>query len=77
MRCAALVASRRKKESELELTEGQKRAILDMFADGTSVRDLATWYRVDQATIRAVLEPHVKLVPADPRARVVRTEPNR
>jgi hypothetical protein len=56
---------------ELELTEGHKRAILDLFADGTSVRDLAQWYGVDQATIRDVLLPYVKLVPADPRARVV------
>ncbi len=61
----------------MELTEGHKRAILAMYADGTSVRDLAAWYRVDQATIRAVLEPHVKLIPADPQARVVRSEPNR
>jgi hypothetical protein len=26
------------------------------------VRDLAEWYKVDQATIRDVLQPHVRLV---------------
>ncbi len=43
------------------LNEGQKRAIVQMFATGTSVRDLAEWYQVTQAEIREVLRPHVKL----------------
>jgi hypothetical protein len=42
------------------LTEGEKKAIVGMFAHGTGVRDLAEWYEVDQATIREVLKPHVK-----------------
>jgi hypothetical protein len=45
----------------MELTEGHKAAILEMFANGVSIRDLAQWYRVDQETIREVLRPHVKI----------------
>jgi hypothetical protein len=43
-----------------QLTDGHKRAIVQMYATGASVPDLAKWYRVDQATIREVLRPHIK-----------------
>ena len=43
------------------LTEGHKKAIVGMYAHGTSVADLAKWYRVSQAEIREVLRPHVRL----------------
>ncbi len=49
-------------EKPLELTEGHKRAIVSMFASGTSIRQLAEWYRVSQDEIREVLKPHVRLV---------------
>jgi hypothetical protein len=45
----------------LDLTDGHKRAIVHMYSTGTSIPDLAKWYRVDQATIREVLMPHVRL----------------
>lgn len=49
-------------QQPMELTDGHKRAIVAMFASGTSVRELAEWYRVSQDEIREVLKPHVRLV---------------
>jgi len=43
------------------LNDGHKKAIVQMFAHGTSIRDLAQWYKVDQDTIRAILRQHVSL----------------
>lgn len=45
----------------MQLTEGHKKAIIQMFAHGTSIKDLATWYKTDADTIREVLRPHVRL----------------
>jgi hypothetical protein len=44
----------------LNLNEGHKKAIVQMFAHGTSIRELAEWYKVDQGTIRELLRPHIK-----------------
>ncbi len=44
-----------------KLTDGHKRAIVNMFANGTSVPKLAEWYGVSQAEIREVLRPHVRI----------------
>ena len=44
----------------MELTDGHKSAIVQMYAHGTSIKDLAAWYNVDRDTIREVLRPHVK-----------------
>ncbi len=42
------------------LTDGHKRAIVNMFANGTSIPKLAEWYGVTQAEVREVLRPHVR-----------------
>lgn len=44
------------------LSDGEKRAIVQMFAHGSSIPDLASWYKVTQADIREVLKPHVQFV---------------
>ena len=43
-----------------KLSEGEKKAIVQMFAHGSSIPDLANWYKVSQADIREVLRPHVQ-----------------
>jgi len=48
-------------DSGSTLTEGHKKAIVGMYAHGTSVADLARWYKVSQAEIREVLRPYVRL----------------
>jgi uncharacterized protein (DUF433 family) len=45
----------------MELNEGEQKAIVGMFANGASIRELAEWYRVDAETIREILRPHVRL----------------
>jgi Mor family transcriptional regulator len=45
----------------VELNEGHKRAIVQMFAHGARIADLAKWYKTDPETIREVLRPHVKM----------------
>ena len=47
--------------SSSKLTEGHKKAIVGMFANGTSIQKLAEWYGVPQAEIREVLRPFVRL----------------
>lgn len=47
--------------SSSRLTEGHKKAIVGMFANGTSIQKLAEWYSVPQAEIREVLRPFVRL----------------
>ena len=44
------------------LSDGEKRAIVQMFAHGSSIPELASWYKVTQADIREVLKPHVQFV---------------
>lgn len=52
-------------ETESALTEGHIRAIVGMFANGTSVSKLASYYNVPQAEIRRVLRPYVSMHVAD------------
>ena len=47
--------------SSSKLTDGHKKAIVGMFANGTSIQKLAEWYGVPQAEIREVLRPFVRL----------------
>jgi Mor family transcriptional regulator len=42
------------------LNEGHKKAIVQMYANGTRIPDLASWYKVSQAVIREVLKPHIR-----------------
>lgn len=43
------------------LTDGHIRAIVGMYANGTSVPKLASFYNVSQAEIRRVLRPYVSM----------------
>ena len=45
----------------MNLNEGHKKAIVQMYANGASIRDLSTWYKVSQEVIREVLRPYVRL----------------
>lgn len=45
----------------MTLTEGHKKAIVQMYANGSSIRELARWYKVTPAEIREILRPHVKM----------------
>jgi len=42
-----------------QLTEGHKAAIVQMFSSGTSIAELAKWYRVPRAEVREILKPHI------------------
>lgn len=42
------------------LNEGHKKAIVQMYANGARIPDLASWYKVSQAVIREVLKPHIR-----------------
>lgn len=44
----------------VELAEGHRKAIVQMFANGSSIPDLAKWYKLSQAEVREVLKPYVK-----------------
>jgi hypothetical protein len=45
---------------KVEVEEGHRKAIVQMFANGSSIPDLAKWYKLSQAEIREVLRPYVK-----------------
>lgn len=48
-------------EPQSNLTEGHIRAIVGMYANGTPVPKLASFYNVSQAEIRSVLRPYVSM----------------
>ena len=51
----------KERQARLALTDGHRKAIVQMYANGESIRNLATWYRVSQDEIREILRPHVRL----------------
>ena len=45
---------------ESKLSDGHKKAIVQMYAAGSSIQDLATWYRVTSAEVREVLNERIQ-----------------
>ena len=57
----SLSAPEPESQPESVLSEGHIRAIVGMFAHGTSIPQLASYYKVSQAEIRKVLRPYVTM----------------